>query len=91
MLFRSYDSEEDCYKVRVTQSGPVYKFIHDQSTNIHLCGLDRSVSYRNVSIEKSIMVTTVNDKKKLYKARQVKSAELAREYQRKLGYTSQGS
>ena len=36
------------------------------------------------------MVTTVKDKKKQYTVRQVKSAELAREYQRKLDYTSPG-
>lgn len=33
---------------------------------------------------------TVKDKNKLYTARQVKSAELAKEYQRKLGYASPG-
>ena len=60
------------------------------STNIYLCDLDRNVSYKNVSFDKSIMVMTVKDKKKLYTARQVKSAELAREYQRKLGYASPG-
>ena len=44
----SYDSTQDCYKVRISQLGPVCKFIHDQSTNIYLCDLDRNVSYRNV-------------------------------------------
>ena len=78
----SYDSYQDCYKVKMIKSGPVYRFVHDQSTNIHLCDLDRNVSYKNVSSDKSIMVMTVKDKKKLYTARQVKSAELAREYQR---------
>ena len=72
------------------ESGPVYRFVHDQSTNIYLCDLDRNVSYKNVSFDKSIMVMTLRDKKKLYTARQVKSAELAREYQRKLGYASPG-
>ena len=33
---------------------------------------------------------TDRDKKKFYTARQVKSAELAREYQRKLDYASPG-
>ena len=86
----SYDSYQDCYKAKMIKSGPVYRFVHDQSTNIYLCDLDRNVSYKNVSFDKSIMVMTVKDKKKLYTARQVKSAELAREYQRKLGYTSPG-
>ena len=86
----SYDSDQDCYKVRMIKLGPVYRFVHDQSTNIYLCDLDRNVSYKNVSFDKSIMVMTVKDKKKLYTARQVKSAELAREYQRKLGYASPG-
>ena len=36
------------------------------------------------------MFMTVRDKKKLYSARQVKSAKLAREYQRKLDYASLG-
>ena len=82
----SYDSYQDCYKVKMIKLGPVYRFVHDQSTNIYLCDLDRNVSYRNVSFYKAIMVMTVRDTKKLYTARQVKSAELAREYQRKLGY-----
>ena len=86
----SYDSDQDCYKVRMIKLGPVYRFVHDQSTNIYLCDLDRNVSYKNVSFDKSIMVMTVKDKKKLYTARQVKLAELAREYQRKLGYASPG-
>jgi hypothetical protein len=46
-----YDSEQDCYKVRIVSSGPVYKFIHDQSTNIYLCDLDRNVSYKNVEFD----------------------------------------
>ena len=79
----SYDSDQDCYKVKMIKSGPVYRFIHDQSTNIYLCDLDRNVSYKNVSFDKSIMVMTVRDKRKLYTPRQVKSSELAREYQRK--------
>ena len=44
-------------------------FRSDQSTNIYLCDLDRNVSYKNVSFDKSIMVMTVKDKKKLYTAR----------------------
>ena len=28
----SYDSDQDCYKVRMIKSGPVYRFVHDQST-----------------------------------------------------------
>ena len=72
------------------KSGPVYRFTHDQSTNIYLCDLDRNTSYKNVSFDKSIMVMTIRDKKKVYTARQVKSAELAGEYQRKLGYASPG-
>ena len=90
----SYNSYQDCYKVKMLKSGPVYRFVHDQSTNIYLCDLDSNVSYKNVSFDKSIsltvMVLTVRDKKKLHTARQVKSAELARESQRKLGYASPG-
>ena len=88
----SYDSAQDCYKVRMQKLGPIYKFIHDQSTNIYLCDLDKNISYKNVNFDNSIsvMVTTVTDKKKLYTVRQVKAAELAREYQRKLGYASPG-
>jgi hypothetical protein len=36
------------------------------------------------------MVVTVADKKKKYSKRQVRQAELAREYQRKLGCASPG-
>ena len=86
----SYDSDQDYHKVRMIKLGPVYRFVHDQSTNIYLSALDRNVSYMNVSFDKSIMVMTIKDKKKLYTARQVKSAELAREYQTKLVYASPG-
>ena len=47
----SYDSDQDYYKVRMIKSGPVYRFVHDQSTNIYLCDLDRNVSYKNVSFD----------------------------------------
>ena len=43
-----------------------------------------------VSKPKLMLVTTVTDKMKKYSLRQVKQAELAREYQRKLGYVSPG-
>ena len=43
-----------------------------------------------VSKPKLMLVTTVNDKTKKYTVRQVKQAELARQYQRKLGYVSPG-
>ena len=71
----SYDSYQGCYKVKMLKSGPVHRFLHDQSTNIYLCDSDRNVSYKNVSFDKSIMVVTAKDKKKLYTARQVKSAD----------------
>ena len=36
----SYDSYQDCYKVRMIKSGPVYRFVHDQYTKFHLlCAL----------------------------------------------------
>ena len=35
----SYDSYQDCYKIKMLKSGPVYRFVHDQSTNIYLCDL----------------------------------------------------
>ena len=43
-----------------------------------------------VSKPKLMLVTTVTDRMKKYTVRQVKQAELAREYQRKLGYASPG-
>ena len=43
-----------------------------------------------VSKPKLLLVTTVTDKMKKDTVRQVQHAELAREYQRKLGYTSPG-
>jgi hypothetical protein len=43
-----------------------------------------------VTTNKTLLVTTVSDKKKKYSARQIKQADLAREYQRKLGYASSG-
>ena len=80
-----YDNEHDCYIVQVKNNEYCYTFSRDSGTNIYLCDLDTMVN-----VPKSIMVVTVNDKKKKYTARQVKQAELAREYQRKLGYASPG-
>jgi hypothetical protein len=49
------------------------------------CDLDTTVT-----TNKTLLVTTVSDKKKKYSARQIKQADLAIEYQRKLGYASPG-
>jgi hypothetical protein len=43
-----------------------------------------------VTTNKTLLVTTDSDKKKKCSARQIKQADLAREYQRKLGYASPG-
>ena len=53
--------------------------------NIYICDLNTMVSK-----PKLMLVTTVNDKMKKCTVRQVKQAELARKYQRKLGYASPG-
>jgi hypothetical protein len=57
----------------------------DAYSNIYFCDLDTIVT-----TNKTLLVTTVSDKKKKYSARQIKQADLAREYQRKLGYASPG-
>ena len=52
---------------------------------IYICNLDAIISKPKV-----MLITTVSDKMMKYTVRQVKQAELAREYQRKLGYASPG-
>jgi hypothetical protein len=60
------------------------RFSRDPVTNIYLCDLDTMVTEPRLA-----MIVTVADKKKK-KYRQVRQAELAREYQRKPGYASPG-
>jgi hypothetical protein len=81
----SYNSRHDFYIVQVTDGGYCYKFSRDSSSNSYSCDLDTMVSF-----PREILVTTVNHKKKKYSGRQVKLAEVAREYQRNLGYASPG-
>jgi hypothetical protein len=69
----------------VKHGGKRYRFSRDPVSNIYLCDLDTMVTEPRLA-----MVVTVADKKKKYSKRQVRQAELAREYQRKLGYASPG-
>ena len=80
-----YDSKGDFYSLQVIRGGCCYLFNRDLKYNIYICNLNTMVSK-----PKLMLVTTVNDKMKKYTVRQVKQAELAREYQRKLGYVSPG-
>jgi hypothetical protein len=80
-----YNSRHDCYVVQVKPGGKCYQFSRDHDSNIYLCDLDTMISEPRLA-----MVVTVSDKMKKYSKRQVKQAELAREYQRKLGYASPG-
>jgi hypothetical protein len=80
-----YNHRHDCYVVQVKQGGKCYRFSRDPVSNIYLCDLDTMLSEARLA-----MVVTVADKKKKYSKRQVRQAELAREYQRKLGYASPG-
>ena len=81
----SYSSKHDFYSLQVSKGGCCYYFNRDKQFNIYICDLNSMVSK-----PKLMLVTTVNDKMKKYTVRQVKQAELAREYQRKLGYASPG-
>ena len=80
-----YNNIKDCYIVLTSKNGYCYTFFRDAYSNIYFCDLDTMVT-----TNKTLLVTTVNDKKKKYSARQIKQADLAREYQRKLGYASPG-
>ena len=78
-------SGSDFYRLQIKRGGCCYYFNRDVKYNIFICNLDTMVSK-----PKLMLVTTVTDKMKKYTVRQVKQAELAREYQRKLGYASPG-
>lgn len=81
----TYSNKQDFYNLQVRKGGCCYYFHRDVSSNIYICDLDSMVSR-----PKKILVTTVHDKMKKYTVRQVKQAEIAREHQRKLGYSSPG-
>ena len=69
----------------MTGFGQYYDFSRDLASNIYICNLDTMVYGKH-----DINVVTVSKNKNKYTVRQIKQAELAREYQRKLGYTSSG-
>ena len=81
----SYNSKYDFYSLQVKRGGCCYYFNRDVKYNIYICDLNSMVSK-----PKLMLVTTVRDKMKKYTVKQVQQAELAREYQRKLGYASPG-
>jgi hypothetical protein len=81
----TYNRRHDCYVVQAKPGGVCYRFSRDPVSNIYLCDLDTMLSEPRLA-----MVVTVTDKMKKYSKRQVRQAELAREYQRKLGYASPG-
>jgi hypothetical protein len=67
-----YNSRHDCYVVQVKPGGKCYWFSRDHDSNIYLCDLDTMISESKLAM--------VSDKMKKYSIRQVKQAELAREY-----------
>ena len=81
----SYNSKRDFYSLQMVEGECCYYFHRDKKHNIYMCNLNTMVSR-----PKLMLVTTVEDKMKKYTVRQIKQAELAREYQRKLGYSSPG-
>jgi hypothetical protein len=80
-----YNSRHDCYVVQVKPGEKCYRFSRDHDSNIYLCDLDTMISEPRLA-----MVVTVSDKMKKHSKRQVMQAELATEYQRRLGYASPG-
>jgi hypothetical protein len=84
----TYNTNNDCYIVQASETGYCYTFSRDDS-NIYFCDLDTMVT-NHITNHSTLLVTTVSDKKKNYTKRQIKSADLARDYQRKLGYASPG-
>ena len=81
----SYIQKHDCYILQMSDRGCCYYFYRDKLSNIYACDLNTMVSK-----PKSMLVTTVSERMSKYTHRQIKHAELAREYKRKLGYASTG-
>ena len=73
-----YSSGSGFCSLQIKRGGCCYYFNRDKKYNIYVCNLDTMVSK-----PKLMLVTTVSDNMKKYTVRQVKQAELAREYQRK--------
>ena len=80
-----YIERTDSFIVQVRKLGLHYRFKRDLDSNLYICDLDTMV-YKSSAVN----VATVSDRKKKYTVRQIQQAELAREYQRKLGYSSPG-
>ena len=78
-----YLHEYDCYIVQDDSGKCFYRFSRDETMNIYQCNLDTMVTECM-----PLLVTTVEERKKKYTVRQVRDAELARDYQRRLGYAS---
>lgn len=81
----SYIQKHDCYILQMSDRGCCYYFYRDKLSNIYACDLNTMVSKPKV-----MLVTTVSERMSKYTHRQIKHAELAREYKRKLGYASTG-
>jgi hypothetical protein len=85
-----YVHEDDTFLVQVSQDGDTYIFGRDLDTNIYICDLDTMVGDAAYAMGKHSMslVTTVKGQMSKYSKREVKSAELAREIGRKMGFSA---
>jgi hypothetical protein len=85
-----YVHEDDEFLVQVSHNGDTYMFARDIETNIYICDLDTMVcdsAYMGAKHSMSF-VTTVKGQMSKYNKREVKSAELAREIGRKMGFSA---
>ena len=78
-----YLPEDDCYLIHDSIGKYVYRFSRDESSNTYQCNLDTMVTECT-----PMLVMTVAEKMKKYTVREVRDAELAKDYQRRLGYAS---
>ena len=79
-----YNDSADQFIVRPTRESDAYVFQRDSNSNIYVCDTG------NVITQVAVGVTTVAENLKKYTRREVKRAELAREYLRRADYMSAG-
>ena len=76
-----FNAEKDQFDIQIFENGEIYHFRRSGQSNLYLCNLgDR--------YHRTVQVTTVAEKMKLYTKREISGAVKARALQRRLGFVS---
>ena len=76
-----FNAEKDQFDIQIFENGEIYHFRRSGQSNLYLCNLGDMY-------HRTVQVTTVADKMKLYTKREISAAVKARALQRRLGFVS---